>query len=96
MDFWGFPVAPNNLIVPGKRPMSSMSPSIVLTEKGDVALVTGASGGSRIISTIVQVNDDLDLHVSGIRNPWGRGGFVYPDQVSQLSISGVGGFTFDI
>ncbi len=43
-----------NLPAPGKRPLSSMTPSIVLKD-GKVALVTGSPGGSRIISTVLQV-----------------------------------------
>jgi len=39
---------------PGKRPLSSMSPTIVLKD-GRVFLVTGSPGGSRIITTVLQV-----------------------------------------
>ncbi|MDB5519657.1 MAG: gamma-glutamyltransferase, partial [Tardiphaga sp.] len=43
-----------NLPGPGKRPLSSMSPTIVLKD-GRPVLVTGSPGGSRIISTVLQV-----------------------------------------
>src|SRR5262249_56178326 len=43
-----------NLPAPGKRPLSSMSPTIVLRDD-KVVLVTGSPGGSRIISTVLQV-----------------------------------------
>jgi len=43
-----------NLPGPGKRPLSSMSPTIVLKD-GKVVLVTGSPGGSRIISTVLEV-----------------------------------------
>jgi gamma-glutamyltranspeptidase/glutathione hydrolase len=43
-----------NLPGPGKRPLSSMSPTIVLKDNRP-ALVTGSPGGSRIISTVLQV-----------------------------------------
>jgi gamma-glutamyltranspeptidase/glutathione hydrolase len=43
-----------NLPGAGKRPLSSMSPTIVLKD-GKVVLVTGSPGGSRIISTVLQV-----------------------------------------
>jgi len=43
-----------NAIAPGKRPLSSMAPTIVLKE-GHPVLVTGASGGPTIITGIAQV-----------------------------------------
>jgi gamma-glutamyltranspeptidase/glutathione hydrolase len=43
-----------NLPGPGKRALSSMSPTIVLKD-GKPVLVTGSPGGSRIISTVLQV-----------------------------------------
>lgn len=43
-----------NLPGPGKRPLSSMSPTIVLKD-GKPVLVTGSPGGSRIISSVLQV-----------------------------------------
>jgi len=43
-----------NLPAPGKRPLSSMSPTILLKD-GRPVLVTGSPGGSRIISAVLQV-----------------------------------------
>jgi gamma-glutamyltranspeptidase/glutathione hydrolase len=43
-----------NAIAPNKRPLSSMSPTIVLRE-GRPFLVTGSPGGSRIITTVLQL-----------------------------------------
>jgi gamma-glutamyltranspeptidase/glutathione hydrolase len=52
-----------NLPGPGKRPLSSMSPTIVLRD-GRPVLVTGSPGGSRIISTVLQVIlNVLDYHM---------------------------------
>jgi gamma-glutamyltranspeptidase/glutathione hydrolase len=52
-----------NLPGPGKRPLSSMSPTIVLRD-GKPVLVTGSPGGSRIISTVLQVIVNvLDYHM---------------------------------
>lgn len=60
-DFTTRPGAPNmfglvqgekNAIAPGKRPLSSMSPTIV-TRDGRLLMVTGSPGGPRIISTTV-------------------------------------------
>jgi gamma-glutamyltranspeptidase/glutathione hydrolase len=62
-DFAAKPGAPNaygliggdaNAPGPGKRPLSSMSPTIVLKD-GKPFLVTGSPGGSRIITTVLQV-----------------------------------------
>lgn len=66
-DFSAKPGVPNmfgvvgqdaNAIEPNKRPLSSMSPTI-LTKDGKVALVIGTPGGSRIFTSIFQVITDL-------------------------------------
>ncbi|MGB9384949.1 MAG: gamma-glutamyltransferase, partial [Pseudolabrys sp.] len=43
-----------NLPGPGKRPLSSMTPTIVMKD-GKPFLITGSPGGSRIISAVLQV-----------------------------------------
>jgi gamma-glutamyltranspeptidase/glutathione hydrolase len=43
-----------NDIQPGKRPLSSMTPTLV-TRDGHVVMVLGSPGGSRIISIVLQV-----------------------------------------
>ena len=62
-DFSAQPGVPNafkligaeaNAIAPGKRPLSSMSPTIVL-EGGKVRYVIGAAGGPKIITQVVDV-----------------------------------------
>lgn len=40
---------------PGKRPLSSMSPTIVLTPKGTPFMAVGSAGGWRIITAISQI-----------------------------------------
>ncbi|HET7932374.1 MAG TPA: gamma-glutamyltransferase [Rhodanobacteraceae bacterium] len=61
-DFTSKPGVPNqfglvqgeaNRIEPGKRPLSSMSPTIV-THDGKLVMVTGSPGGSTIISTTME------------------------------------------
>lgn len=44
-----------NLPEPGKHPLSSMSPTIVIDDEGRVRAIAGASGGPRIISATLQV-----------------------------------------
>lgn len=62
-DFSAKPGVPNpygliggdaNAVGGGKRPLSSMSPTIVLKD-GKVLLATGSPGGSRIITTVLQL-----------------------------------------
>jgi len=43
-----------NEIQPGKRMLSSMTPTIVLAANGQVDMVTGSPGGSTIITTVMQ------------------------------------------
>ena len=61
-DFVAAPGSPNafglvggeaNSVAPGKRPLSSMTPTVVLQD-GRVRMVTGAPGGSKIITTTMQ------------------------------------------
>jgi len=62
-DFSAKPGVPNaygliggdaNAVEPEKRPLSSMTPTLVLQE-GEVMLATGSPGGSRIITTTLQI-----------------------------------------
>lgn len=52
---------PANIIAPGKRMLSSMSPTIV-TKDGKLFMVTGSPGGRTIINTVMEiVLDGLDF-----------------------------------
>jgi len=53
-NVYGLRQSDKNLPQPGKQPLSSMSPTIVLHD-GKPIFVVGASGGPRIISGVVQV-----------------------------------------
>jgi gamma-glutamyltranspeptidase / glutathione hydrolase len=71
-DFSAKPGAPNqfgviggeaNAIAPGRRPLSSMTPTI-LVRKGIPAMVIGTPGGSRIFTSVFQVLVDVyDFHL---------------------------------
>lgn len=72
-----------NSIQPGKRPLSAMTPTIVL-KKGKPWLVTGSPGGSRIISTVLQqivnvidhkMNIASATHTARVHHQW------FPDQI---------------
>ena len=52
---FGLVQSDKNLPAPGKRPLSSMSPTIVLDKDGKVEAIAGASGGPRIITATTQV-----------------------------------------
>jgi gamma-glutamyltranspeptidase/glutathione hydrolase len=72
-DFAAKPGSPNmfgmlgadaNAIEPGKRPLSSMTPTIV-TKDNKLAMVVGAPGGSRITTGVTEVIlDVLDFHMN--------------------------------
>jgi gamma-glutamyltranspeptidase / glutathione hydrolase len=51
-NYFGLVGAEANAVAPGKRPLSSMSPTIVLTN-GEPILAVGAAGGPTIISQVV-------------------------------------------
>ncbi|XP_004518914.1 glutathione hydrolase 1 proenzyme isoform X2 [Ceratitis capitata] len=55
INAYGIPSSPSNYIKPGKRPLSSTCPSIVLDQNGDVKLMVGGAGGSRITTSVAQV-----------------------------------------
>ncbi|MDQ2710752.1 MAG: gamma-glutamyltransferase [Acidobacteriota bacterium] len=71
-DFVAKPGEPNmfgmvggeaNAIEPGKRPLSSMTPTII-TKDGKLVMVVGAPGGSRITTGVTEVIlDVLDFHM---------------------------------
>lgn len=44
----------NNAVAPGKRPLSSMSPTLVCDSEGRVVLALGGAGGPRIITGTLQ------------------------------------------
>ncbi|RMZ78224.1 hypothetical protein DV738_g4023, partial [Chaetothyriales sp. CBS 135597] len=51
---FGYIPSPSNYVRPGKRPLSSTSPTIVEFPNGTLYYVIGAAGGSRIITATIQ------------------------------------------
>ena len=54
-SYQGFPWPQANAPGPGKRPLSSTCPSIIVDEHGNVVLVVGGSGGTRITLSVAWV-----------------------------------------
>ena len=74
-DFSAKPGVPNafglvgnaaNAIQPGKRPLSSMTPTIVLKNK-EPFLILGSPGGSRIITAVLQTILNVTVHNMNIQ-----------------------------
>ena len=47
--------AENNSVAPGKRPLSSMSPTIILDSNHEPVLTVGAAGGPKIITQVLSI-----------------------------------------
>ena len=82
-DAYGLIGGEANAIQPGKRPLSSMTPTIVFNGK-EPYLATGSPGGSRIITTVLQIllnvlEHDLNIaeatHAPRVHHQW------YPDKL---------------
>jgi len=83
-NLYGLIQGPANAIGPGKRPLSAMTPTIMLKD-GKLFLVLGSPGGSRIISTVANilmgvVDDGMNIqeavNAPRFHNQW------LPDQVN--------------
>ena len=93
-DFTAKPGAPNayglrqgsqNAIAPGRRPLSSMTPTLVFRADGSPLLATGSPGGSRIITTVLQVLLNRLLHGLNLASAVAETRIhsqLWPDQIS--------------
>ncbi|MEP7037658.1 MAG: gamma-glutamyltransferase [Acidobacteriota bacterium] len=66
-NMFGLIQGEKNSVQPKKRPLSSMTPAIVLRKDGSLWFATGARGGPRIITTVLQVIINMIDHDMNIQ-----------------------------
>jgi gamma-glutamyltranspeptidase/glutathione hydrolase len=85
-NIYGLIQSERNSVAAGKRPLSSMTPTIVLRKDGSLWFALGARGGPRIISAVVQtiinvIDHDMDIQhavdAPRIHHQWLPDEFVY-------------------
>ena len=95
---FGLVGAENNSVAPGKRPLSSMSPTIVLNKDGKPVMTVGAAGGPKIITqvllTILRVLDfdqSLEDAVGGPRfhHQWRPNVVMYEKELARDLVEGL-------
>ena len=91
--------SPGNRYESGKRPMSTMAPSMVFNQEGQLVLITGSPGGSYIPAAILRVISgviDFDLNIGSatmlprIHKDWPYKGLDYETTISADVISNLG------
>lgn len=55
-NVYGLPPSPTNYVAPGKRPLSSMTPAIVVEKGRGARLIVGAAGGTKITTQVAIVS----------------------------------------
>lgn len=95
---FGLVGAENNSIAPGKRPLSSMSPTIVLNADKQPILTVGAAGGPKIITQVVQaivrtidLNEDLQDAIAAprVHHQWQPDAVLAEEKVGELTLKGL-------
>lgn len=66
-NLWGVIQGERNRIAPAKRPLSSMTPTIVLRRDGSLWFAVGARGGARIINAVLQIIINIIDHNMNIQ-----------------------------
>ena len=66
-NMFGLIQGENNSVQPKKRPLSSMTPTIVLRKDGTVWFALGARGGPRIITAVLQATINMIDHDMNIQ-----------------------------
>jgi gamma-glutamyltranspeptidase/glutathione hydrolase len=88
--------SPGNKFEPGKRPMSTMAPSMVFNKEGQLTLITGSPGGSYIPAAILRVISgvvDFNLNIGEatmlprVHKDWPYTGLDYENTISTDVIS---------
>ena len=102
-NIFGLIQSERNSVAPNKRPLSSMTPTIVLRKDGSFWFALGARGGPRIISAVVQtiinvIDHDMSLQQAidapRVHHQWLPDEFVYepygfsPDTLALISSRG--------
>ena len=87
----GRAASPANRFSPGKRPMSTMAPTMVFNKKGQLILITGSPGGSFIPAAVLRVVSgviDFNLNIGEatmlprIHKDWPYAGLDYESTLS--------------
>lgn len=56
-NHFDLPPSSNNYIAPKKQPVSSMVPSVLVDQQGDIKMIMGAAGGTKITTAVSQVSN---------------------------------------
>jgi len=66
-NLYGLIQSEKNAVAPGKRPLSSMTPTFVLRKDGRLWFTAGSPGGPTIINTVLQIISNVVDHDMNIR-----------------------------